>query len=456
MEQRSDPVRRLALIRFSIVLALVALAATAGAGAVHAVSVPGLPAQVVSITRPASLNTYATTDYSKKKTGTTTWRVVQGTGNCCENYLTTTKQGRLLDFGGSFVNYTDDRGLTWHQVQPLNPLVNGEGTIVVNPNGDIDAIGWDPYSGDHLQAFKYTAATAAWTYAEQPLHQPFYDREWITVLPGPFLVNGQTVPYLTFVKGGYPWKDPAFYSTDGLTYTDASSMFADETLGSPVSGYLKTSPSSAFDWMQPNTGSGMTPLGKGAALASGEFTTDWGLLDPSSLSWQTFTYPGGAQPQGEHQVDSKGRINEVVPHGGGFDYRISADGGRTWRSVSVALPSGDTIDQIDFRANAALGVGAVAVHALEPDGNDQDYAYKFGISTNQPVLQRRYTLGLGDTGSAAGVGNSVRMDFQTVAILPDGRLALSFLDSTTHYASPTTGAEQARPALAIEQTSSFR
>ena len=103
-----------------------------------------LPAQVVSITRPTSLNTYATVDHSKLKTGTTTWRVVQGTGNCCENYLTATKKGRLLDFGGSFINYSDDRGLSWQQVRPLTPLVNGEGTIVVNPNGDVDAIGWDP------------------------------------------------------------------------------------------------------------------------------------------------------------------------------------------------------------------------------------------------------------------------------------------------------------------------
>src|SRR4051812_35711301 len=99
MHRRSDPrTWRLAA------LVLAAVAATAGASAVHAVSSPALPAQVVSITRPASLNTYTTVDYGKKKTGTTTWRVVQGTGNCCENYLTSTRQGRLLDFGGSFIN----------------------------------------------------------------------------------------------------------------------------------------------------------------------------------------------------------------------------------------------------------------------------------------------------------------------------------------------------------------
>jgi hypothetical protein len=44
---------------------------------------------------------------------------------------------------------------------------------------------------------------------------------------------------------------------------------------------------------------------------------------------------------------------------------------------------------------------------------------------------------------------------QTIAILPDGRLAVSFLDSTTHYPSPTTGAQQTRPALAIEQTTTL-
>jgi hypothetical protein len=96
------------------------------------------------------------------------------------------------------------------------------------------------------------------------------------------------------------------------------------------------------------------------------------------------------------------------------------------------------------------------VHALSSNtGNDQDFAYKLNIATSQPSLVRRYTIGKGDTGSAAGVGNSVRMDFQTIAILPDGRLALSFLDSTTHYPSPTTGAEQTRPALAIEQTTTL-
>jgi hypothetical protein len=42
------------------------------------------------------------------------------------------------------------------------------------------------------------------------------------------------------------------------------------------------------------------------------------------------------------------------------------------------------------------------------------------------------------------------MDFQTVTILPDGRIALSFLDSTTTSVSPTSGQARISPALAIE------
>ena len=68
--------------------------------------------------------------------------------------------------------------------------MNGEGTIDVAPNGDIVGIGWGPYSGDHLQAFKYEAFSGRWFYAEQPLHTPFYDREWVTVVLGPFSIDG--------------------------------------------------------------------------------------------------------------------------------------------------------------------------------------------------------------------------------------------------------------------------
>ena len=51
--------------------------------------------------------------------------------------------------------------------------MNGEGTIDVAPNGDT-----------------YEAFSGRWFYAEQPLHTPFYDREWVTVVPGPLSIDG--------------------------------------------------------------------------------------------------------------------------------------------------------------------------------------------------------------------------------------------------------------------------
>jgi hypothetical protein len=261
---------------------------------------------------------------------------------------------------------------------------------------------------------------------------------------------------VSFLKGGYPSKELWFYSTDGLQYTNASSKFLDDEENGMKSEQLPVVKTPTADWTQGNSNTGLAALGGGGALAAPDEISSWSLLDPSSMTWWGYQLPGNIDPQGLFQVDSGGRVSNVVPEGNGFEYRLSGDGGKTWGSVHVALPANYSIDQIDFRANKSVGIGAVVIHALDSiTGNDQDWVWKFSIAGSQPVLLRRYNVGLGDAGSAAGVGNSVRMDFQTIAIFADGRVAVSFLDSTTHYASPTTGQDQPRPALAIEQDSRF-
>jgi hypothetical protein len=412
----------------------------------------GLPAKVVTFSPVVGSATYPSIDYGKKPTSqddrhaTTTWRVVHDTGNCCENYLTATSSGRLLDFGGTYVNYTDDRGLTWRQVQPLTPLVNGEGGIVAGSNGDILGVGWDPYSGDHLQSYKLDGVTGQWLYEEMPLHQPFYDREWISVVPGPITISGKTYDYVSFIKGATPYKEVWFYSTDGLSYTDITSKAVDELLsGAATQGVLPTAPRALNDWAQANTNGGMTQLGSSRLLAAGDLQTTWSLFDGTSFTWSAYAQPDGSDPAGLFQVDSAGRVHNVVPSsdGNSFDYRISTDGGTTFRTATVALPKSHVIEQIDFRANKAAGVAAVAIHAQNlASGNDQDLAYKLEIATSMPVLKQAYVVGLGDQNSTAGVTNDVRMDFQTIAIFADGRIAMSMLDSTTNQ----------QPALVIEQS----
>jgi hypothetical protein len=411
----------------------------------------GLPGRVVAIAPAVDTVTYPSIDYGKKSTpsddrhATTSWRMVHDTGNCCENYLTVGSGGRLFDFGGTYVNFSDDRGLTWRQVQPLTPLINGEGAIVMAPNGDVLGIGWDPYSGDHLQSYKYEALTGQWLYAEMPLHQPFYDREWLSVVPGPITIDGQTFDYVSFVKGATPWKEIWLYSTDGLNYTDVSSKALDQLLsGAATQGALATAARGANDWVQANTNGGMAQLGASNLLAQGDLLTTWSLFDGRTFSWSSYTESDGSDPEGLYQVDSAGRIHDVVPasDGASFDYRISTDGGATWRSITVALPASHAIEQIDFRANRAAGVAAVAIHAQNlGSGTDQDLAYKVDIATNIPFLKQAFVVGLGDQNSTAGVTNDIRMDFQTVVVFADGRIAMSVLDSTTN----------GQPALVIEQ-----
>jgi hypothetical protein len=415
-----------------------------------------LEAQVVPLAPPVSEQTYASRDYGRDgipsaddRTATTKWRVVKMTGNCCENYVTTTPQDRLLDFGGTYVNYSDDRGQTWMQVRPLTPLVNGEGTIVLAPGGDVLGVGWDPYSGDHLQAYKYEADTGKWRYTETPLHQPFYDREWVAVVPGPFTIDGETVPYISFLKGGWPSKELWYWSTDGLNYTNVSSKIVDKTLSGAAARTLATTARADADWNQPNTNGGMTTLGDHALLAAPDYPSSnsaWSLFDGKAFEWVPVTLGDGSTPNGLFQVDSAGRLHNVLPQGSRFTYRWSADNGTTWRSLDVSLPDGSAIEEIDFRANRAAGVAAVLIRAQDnTTGTDYDAVYKIAIGRRDasPKLLRSYRVGLGDVNSTAGVGNSIRMDFQTVTIFNDGRLAVSFLDSTTGTTNP-------RPALAIE------
>lgn len=444
-------------MRPSIVCVL-ALAATLMAAA-QAAAFDELPARIAVYDPPVSEATYDTVDFGRRATAKddrvarTSWRVVEETGNCCETYLTTTAEGRLLDFGGRFVHYSDDRGQTWREVRPLTPLLNGEGAIVAAPGGDVLGVEWDPYSGDHLQFYKYETDTAQWLYTEMPLHQPFYDREWIAVVPGPVTIGGETHEYVSLVKGGIP-KEVWFYSTDGLHYTQVTSKDLDRLLtGRDVEGPLPTGAGPSNDWLQPNTSGGITALGDGGALAAPDFLNEWSLLDGDTFTWSGYRFPGGREPDGRFQVDSAGQLHNVLPSSDGrsFDYRMSADGGQSWKVTTVDLPANHVIEELDFRANRAAGVAAVAMRAEDQAGGvDQDLVYKLDITGAGARLLRRYDVGLGDVNATGGVGNPVRFDFESVTVFPDGRVAVSFLDSTTSMHHPVHGTEGPAPAIAIE------
>jgi hypothetical protein len=129
-----------------------------------------------------------------------------------------------------------------------------------------------------------------------------------------------------------------------------------------------------------------------------------------------------------------------------FKYGISSNGGHTWSTIQIPLPKKHVIEEVDFRANRDVGVAAVAIHSHDRKAEkDRDLLYN---STSDPALRfccAATRSGLGDINGASGVGASIRLDFETVAIFPDGRVATSFYDSTTGNV----------PAVAIERTTKF-
>jgi hypothetical protein len=442
------------------VVAALLVAAPAGA------QVPGLPASVVSMSTEPVMHRFATLDFGRTpatkddRTGTTEWRVIggvhdppfnwRGTGNCCENFPAASPDGRLFDIGGSWVNYSDDRGKTWMSVRPLAPLLNAEGAMAIAPNGDVIAFTWDLYTGDHAVSYKYDAASKQWSTGLVPLHNPVYDRPWLEVIPGPLTVNGSTVPYVTYVQGGTGVKEPWLLSTDGINYLPLSTPFIDQMSSAPVEGALPVAADPSLDWNQPSTNGLVTPLGKGAALTAPYSASDWGLLDPTTFTWHPFNFPGGTAPEGYYLADSGGRLHRLSGAANQFDYSISTDGGRTWSKTTVRLPKGDDIENIDFRANKQLGIAAVGIHAHNGNtDNDTDLLYKLDITTNTARVTRQYQLGRNDVNASSGIGQSIRYDYEALAILPDGRVALPMLDSTTITHSLSMG-DAPGPNLAVE------
>ncbi|HVF52017.1 MAG TPA: hypothetical protein VNC78_00240 [Actinomycetota bacterium] len=434
-------------------LALLALSISG----VAAGSARDVDAQVVDYSPPIRTESYKVTDYGRTdsakddKVSKAKFRVIERTGNCCENYLSTNKDGRLFDLGGSYINYTDDNGKTWKSVRPPTGLVNGEGAISMAPGGDVVGIEWDPYSGDHLLSYRYDGDTEKWEYMEAPLHTPFYDRPWLTVVPGPFTTPLGEVAYVVFVDGA-PHAGPTLYSTDGLTYVQVSAPAVDRLDSTPVDGYLRTAKDRQLDWVMPNNNSPIVPLGNGYAVAvPGLFADGYSLFNPENQKWSALVGPTEVDLGEGFLVDSKGRVHDVKPMGTQFEYRISKDGGKSWKSTFVPLPAGISIIETDLKLNAKLGIAALGIHGTTGQA-DRDLLYKFDIRGKTARLTKLYEIGLGDINASSGVGQDIRFDFETVAIFPDGRLAVSFLDSTTGPAITLTEAVADRlgPALAIE------
>ena len=410
---------------------------------------PALEAEVTDHVALITEKSYPVLDAQGQPAGEQKWRIVGGTGNCCENYVASNSRGRLFDFGGDYLYYSDDEGRTWKRVEPADPLPNfGEGAVAVAPNGDIVGVAWNPYHGDRVVPFKYEAEEETWYYTTTKLHQPFFDRQSLAALPGPFTFAGEEYPYIVLLKGGWPAKDPWFVSLDGLNYFVPSAKFLEQLTEDPVTGYLDFKGTPEHDWLQATYQTRLTALGKGQALsglsgyAEDEVSLKWGLLR-KNIKWSAFEFKGTSLPgNGNMLTDSQGRLHYVDATQKATIYMMSEDGGRTWITEKIPVPKGSKgRPDVDFRANGKLQLTAIAAHIHDKDDKSQDYVYKLSTEGGRIRLLKTYLVGDGQLVTGSGVASSApRFDFSTITFFPDGRVALSFIDG-----------EHRTPHLAIEQ-----
>ena len=428
-----------------------ALAMIAGAG-MSAFSEPdnALPTTTSKTADKPVTKKYPVVDAKGRKVGTANWRVTKAGGNCCEVLVMATRTGRLVEFGGTYPLFSDDQGKSWQEVAPMVPstsrlpnpgprkIAGGEGTVVQSPDGDILGVGWDPYSGDRLQSFLYSAKDKKWYYQEAPLHEPFYDREWVAVAKGPFTINGATVPWVSMVLSNSN-RHVVLMSTDGLNYFTPTQRQLDVVRNARTSGYLPTTPDPDLDYMQPQAQTGLGTLAKGVLSFDANRTCPVQTLK-SDGSWSCFEMANEADLNGPLFTDSRGWVHEVVHEAGEFVYRLSKDGGRRWTKTTFVLPHDMVAETYDVKVNGKLGIAVIATHAEKDDKQTfQDVVMKIDVRKPTPKLDKIYYVGDGNLASTVGLdvasllsGASNRVDFTSVAILPNGKIAVSFADKTYH------------------------
>jgi hypothetical protein len=475
---------------------LVAAFAAALAGAAVAVVVARPGAANHSATEPAvravvpvtQLRQFPVYDAAGTKLRDVTWRVTDAGGSASNVSIAATASGGLLEFGGTYLTFSDDGGLTWHDVRPLAPAVAAAGAAMGAPNGDVVGVAWDSGSADRLYAVKYVASAGHWEYREVALREPLFDRPLLTVVPGPFPVaGGVALPYAVVLRAqrSMDQADVFYLSVDGLSYVPTSDQ-ATVTAGPNTTGYLEPAANPALDFAQPPARMRVAPLARGGLfnvaptqvdvvvdppvesvdlplesvnppetiqpvvdptpptplpvdpftpipLPSTSALDDAGepvpvpSLDPvepqacattrlgTNLQWGCLTVPGHAFGQ-SLVVDSRGVLHEVA----GTRYGMSADGGRTWSAIDLPVPAGGTVTALDYKANGALGVAAIAAH-VDFGPRAQDLVYRVDTSGPAPALVEVMHVGAGDADRP--------FEDASVAILPDGRIAVSHADA---------------------------
>ena len=448
---------RIAAAAACIAVALGA-AASYGAAPTGPGPVPSTGATPTLVSEPVRVSAYPVYDGRGHRVGTAKWRISPAGGNCCETYVSATRTGRIVESGGTYPWYTDDRGKHWYEVKFDIPdqndngktVAGGEGATVVGPDGSVYGVTWDAYSGDHLQSYSYTPQKKAWAVSEVVMKTPFYDRPWLTYAKGPFVLGGSKVDHLLDVTGGGLTKDVDTFSSDGQDYSQPSFFYYDEQQSSTSPRVrIPVTRNVAADWWQPHPGTGTLPLNAGGVLRfnNGEDVTGSkgcpvARLNQSTSVWQCVSLAGSVR--GIVRQDSRGYLTEVYPNGTTeLVLATSRDGGLHWSTTTLRPPAGvadklETTSLVNVIANGKLKQAVVSSRWDDAAHHGHDMVFRVDTSKAKPRLDRTYLVGKGDiqTGNDVTSVTMPRFDYESVALLPDGKIAVTFVDSSCRQ--PTT------------------
>ncbi len=394
--------------------------------------------------------------FSNATWGNASWSVYgnEEGGNCCEHYLAATKEGWILNFGGEYPTWSEDRGHTWQEWQPTlitqfgcrTPKYTipgqeglGEGSIVQATNGDLISMGWFPYpsssGGDQFYAFLYDAEDQEWSWCFNRLTEPFYDRSWQVEVIGPIDSSIGSGEYASLVISNF-WHQSSNrggqISVDGLNYYYFEFPDKNEDLDVVQIDLEFDELGPEWDFTKPHKEMRAFPVPSGG-LYFPSFFNDGGdaWLDTNLNWWRAETSAGNSLPSEYCALDSSTALHCVVAGDTSVTHYISWDGGNNWTNQTYDISSkASDLEEWEFHSNGVQDLFVLNVRYQSSEGPDVDVAWHVREFSQSLEPDQLTYLGQGDLDSASGAGEDIRFDFASMGILPDGGSFIAYHDST--------------------------